>query len=178
MGIETIAAISLGTAVVGAGVGAYGASQAGKASKNAFTYQAQVAKNNADIAKANANYQRASGETEAAITGVKQREQMGATKSQQSASGLDVNSGSPLAVRESQSEINSFDQMMIRSNAQRTAYGSDVEATNQLNQRTIDIMAGDQAKRAGNIGSLTSVIGGASSVSDKWLKFSQAGVFG
>lgn len=175
MGIETLAAISLGTAVAGAGVGAYGAYESGKAKKNSYTYQAQVAKNNADIATANANYIRASGETEAAITGIKQRQQAGATLAQQSASGLDVNSGSPLAVRQGQAEIASFDQMMIRSNTQRAAYGQDVEATNQLNQRTIDIMAGDEASRAGGLNALTSVIGGASSVSDKWLKFSQAG---
>lgn len=181
MGVETIGAMAVGSMVagaVGSGVSAYGAYEQGKAQKYSYQYQAAVAKNNQDIAKANASYIRASGETEATIKGVAQRQQMGQIVAKEAASGLDINSGTPERVRESQASVNSFDQMMIRSNAERAAYGSEIEAANQANQRTIDITAGDEASRAGALNAFTSLVGGASSVSDKWLKFSQAGAFG
>lgn len=177
MGIETLAAISIGTAVAGAGIGAYGAYQSGQSSKASYTYQAQVAKNNIEIAKRNADYARAAGESEAQIVGMKSRQQLGQTKASQASKGLDVNSGSNLAVRESMADVDSFEQMMIRSNAARSAYSSEVEAINQENQRNVDIMAGKQASKAGTINTFSSLVGGASSVSDKWLKFSTAGVW-
>lgn len=178
MGIETLAAISIGGAVAGGGIGLLGSLFSGGAQKNAYNYQAQVAANNKVIADRNAQYAVASGETEAQISGMKTRAQIGGITAAQGASGLDVNSGSGVAVRESEAEIGSFNQMMIRANARKQAYGYEVEGMNQQAQERMSRQAGKNAMTAGIIGGASSVVGAASSVSDKWLKFGTAGVPG
>lgn len=178
MGIETLAAISIGAGIAGAVTGAVGSNYAGQAKSNAATYQMQVAQNNKIIADRNAQYALATGETEAQIMGMKTRAQIGQTRATQAAHGLDVNSGSNLAVRESEASIGSFNEMMIRSNAKKTAYGFEVEGVNQLNQAAISKMAAENAETEGYIGAASSLLGGASSVSDKWMKFGQQGVPG
>lgn len=174
----TLAVITLATTAAAAGTSAYGAHQAGQAGKAAYTYQAQVAKNNKVIADRNAEYALATGETEAQMKGMKTAQDLGNAKTIQAASGLDVNSGSPLEVREQIASMGSFDEMMIRSNAQRKSYAAKVEGTNQQAQADISTMAGRQAETAGTIGSFSSLLGGASSVSDKWMKFKAAGIEG
>jgi len=177
MGIETLAAISIAAGVAGAGIGAYGAYAKGKAGSETYTYQAAVAQNNQAIAKRNAQYQLAAGESEAEIAGIKERQQMGATKAGQSARGLDVNTGSNADIQEGEAKIASFEQMMIRHNAARKAYGAELEGYQQGVQSTLDLKAAKQARTAGDIDIASSLVGGASSVSDKWFKFSQAGAF-
>lgn len=176
MGIETLAIAGLVAGAAGAGVSALGAQQSGQASKAAYTYQAQVAQNNKIIADRNAQYALQTGETEAQIMGMKTGQNLGTAKTVQAASGLDVNSGSALEAREQIASMGSFDEMMIRSNAQRKSYAAKVEGTNQQAQADISMMAGRQAETAGNTGAFSSLLGGASSVSDKWMKFKAAGV--
>lgn len=176
MGIETLAIAGLVAGAAGAGVSAYGAQQGGQASKAAYTYQAQVAQNNKVIADRNAQYALQTGEVEAQMQGMKTGQNLGTAKTVQAASGLDVNSGSPLEVREQIASMGSFDEMMIRSNAQRKSYGAKVEGMNQQAQADISMMAGRQAEKAGDINAFSSLLGGASSVSDKWMKYKAAGV--
>lgn len=178
MGIETLAAISIGSAVIGGGISAFGSLSGGAAEKSAYTYRAQVAENNRQISERNAQYAIASGETEAVMQGLKARAQMGDIKAKQAASSLDVNAGSPADVRESQEGINSFNEMMIRSNASKQSYGFKVEAMNQEAQKGIYKMAGDRAETAGEIGAAGSIVGAAGSVADKWYKFGTAGISG
>lgn len=172
----TLAIASIGAGVIGGGIAAYGAYQKGKSEKAAYTYQAQVAQNNKTIADRNASYALARGETEAQIAGMKTRAQIGQTTAVQAASGLDVNSGSALDVRKSESEIGSFNEMVIRSDAAKQAYGYEVEGVNQQAQADVSTAAGKQASTAGDISALSSIVGGASSVSDKWMKYKTAGV--
>lgn len=176
MGIETLAAVSIGTSLVGAGVSAYGNFQKGQSQQAAYNYQAQVAANNKIIADRNAQYALERGETEAQIAGMKAQQQMGKITAAQAASGLDINSGSPLAVREGQTKTDSFNEMVIRSDAAKQAYGYEVEGINQQAQQQMSISAGKQAATAGDISAFSSIVGGASSVSDKWMKFKTAGV--
>lgn len=176
MGIETLAIASIAATVIGGGMSAVGAAQGGAASKASYTYQSQVAANNKIIADRNAEYAIAAGETEAQMMGMKTKAQIGQTLATQGAKGLDVNSGSPLAVRESEAEIGSFNEMMIRHNAGRQAYGAKIEGMNAENQGRVATAAGNQASRAGQIGALSSIVGSAASVSSKWLGYSRAGV--
>lgn len=178
MGIETLAIASIAATVVGGGISAVGAAQAGAAGKASYTYQSQVAANNKIIADRNAEYAIAAGETEAQTMGMKTKAQIGQTLATQGAKGLNVNSGSNLAVRESEASIGSFNEMMIRHNAQRQAYGAKVEGMNQENQAKTSMMAGQQASKAGQIGALSSIVGSAASVSNKWLGYSRTGVVG
>jgi len=166
-------------------------------------YLAAVSKMNQQIALQNANYERDKGEVEASAQGMQDRYARGATLASQAASGIDVNSGSSTAVRESMVELSQYNQALIRANAAKVAYGYDVEATQHEAQAAIHTMtaaldtaqaqnattaagitraalpleqqAYNLAGTAGTINMLGSIASTAGSVATKW---SQAGFSG
>src|SRR5882762_4756549 len=137
----TIAAgISIGSTVAGSIFGAFGAEEGGAAAAKADQYKAAIAQMNAKIAKQNADYTRSVGEVQAQQSGMKTRAQVGQTVATQGASGFDVNKGSNVAVRQSETEIGQYEQTVIRSNAAKKAYGYEVEAANDTAQSQLDTM--------------------------------------
>lgn len=172
-----LAALSIGASALGAGTSAFGALQSGNANSKMYQYQAGVAKMNENIARSDADYTRAVGETEAQASGMKTRFTLGKIIAQQSGSGLDVNSGSNRDVQESEQAIGSHDESVIRSNAAKRAYGYEVEAANTSAQGEIYKASASQSKTAGAISAASSILGGVSSVSGKWLQAKQVGIF-
>lgn len=167
----------MGLGAAGSILGAFGQQQAGQAQASMYTYQAGVAQMNKTIADQNAAYALASGEVQAQQEGMKTRAEIGQTKATQGASGVDVNRGSSVDVRASEAEIGAENQALTRSNAARVAYGYQVEGAQATAQSNIDLMAASRSKTAGTIGAFTSLLGGASSVSSKWMQGNQAGIF-
>lgn len=174
----TLTAIGMGTSLAGGLVQAKGASDTGAAQQQMFNYRAGVARINSEIDKQNADWTRSQGEIQATQYGIKARQQAGAIRTAQSGSNIDVNSGSNLRTQQSQHTLAGMDLNQIRTNAAKTAYDYDVKSTMDLNQANLDTMAGTNAKRAGDINAMSSIIGTAGSVSSKWLQASQMGVFG
>jgi hypothetical protein len=169
----------------GAATQSQGAQQSALAQAGMYNYQAGVAKVNAQIARQNADYETNVGEVQAQQSGMKTRAQLGEIKAGQGASGLDVNSGSAVAVRESAQELGTYDASVIRSNAAKRAYGYEVEATQNESQAALFGMsaanatsAAGIAKETGGINVATSLLTGASSVSSKWMQAGQSGMFG
>ena len=162
---------------IGAGISAYGKYEAGQAQAATASYQAQVAANNAAIAKENATLEMNAGEVAATNQGMKTRAMVGAEKAGQGAGGIDVNTGSTVAVRSGTEELGLLDAMTIRSNAARKAYGYQVAATSDTAQSQLDTMEASQAKQAGDIGALGTLLSSASSVGGKFagLKMSTGG---
>lgn len=173
-----LAGIGLASTAIGAGVSAVGASYTGQAKSNMYNYQAGVADLNKKIASQNADYSREVGEVKAQDSGLRTEFQVGKMKAAQGATGLDVNSGSALATRQSQTLIGQHDQGTIRSNAARQAYGFDIEAIKYGAEGDMLRTAGKNAIEAGNLGAVSSILGGASSVASKWLQGTSAGVWG
>lgn len=173
-----LAGIGLASTAIGAGVSAVGSSYAGQAKSNMYNYQAGVADLNKKIASQNADYSREVGEVKAQDSGLRTEFQVGKMKAAQGGSGLDVNSGSALATRQSQTLIGQHDQGTIRSNAARQAYGFDIEAIKYGAEGDMLRTAGKNAIEAGNLGAVSSILGGASSVASKWLQGTSAGVWG
>lgn len=172
MGIETaLLGVSLVTTAIGAGVSAMGAQQQAEASAASNRYQAQVAANNALIAEQNARYAREAGQSQAYQNQYKIRQAVGAQKAQQGASGIDVNSGSPLDVRVSTAELGELDTLTILNNAEREAYGYESQSVNFKAESGLRLMEADNDRAAGRLGVAKSLIGGAQSVSDKWLSY-------
>lgn len=169
--------VGVAGSLAGSIFGAFGAEEGGKAAAQADQYKAAIAQMNAKIALQNADYARSVGEVQAQQSGMKTRAQVGATVAAQGASGFDVNKGSNVAVRQSETEIGQYEQSVIRSNAAKKAYGYEVEAANDTAQGQLDTMAAAQDTKAGDIGAISSLLGGASSVSSKWLQGKQIGVF-
>lgn len=171
-------AIGIGATIAGGIVSAEGAKTTAQATQNSFNYQAGVAQLNSQIDLQNADYARDQGETKAMQYGMKAGQQQAAIKNAQAASGLDVNSGSALAVQQSQKQITGIDTAQIRSNAAKVAYDYDVKSTMDLNQATLDVMGGQNAIIAGNIQAESSILGSVGSVASKWSAGSSAGLFG
>lgn len=172
---------------------------------NVADYQAGVAKVNQDIALQNASYSRDVGETDASISGMQTRSQVSQAKATQGASGLDVNVGSAVNVRESMVEIGEYNQSIIRANAAKQAYGYEVEAMQDESQSDLYTYgaANDRAQaantmqaaglaeeaipleeqayqvagQAGDISSMASLVSAGGSVAAKWGQASQSGVF-
>lgn len=170
-------AVGLGATLAGGALSAFGALKEGEANQQMYNYKAQVAKINADIDRQNAAWARTKGEKEAVQYGMKAAQQKGQIIAAQGASGLDVNSGSNRDVQVSQDKIKDMDLATIRENAAKVAYDYDTKATMDENQATLDIMSGKNAKSAGEIKALGSILGTASTVSSKWQQGSSIGLW-
>lgn len=174
----TMATIGIASTAAGGGVSAFGSIMGGNANAAMYQYQAGIAQMNKKIADQNAAYETALGETQAQQSGMKTRAVIGATRAQQGASGLDVNTGSNVSVRASEAELGAEDQAMIRSNAAFRAYGDEVQAANFTAQSQVDTMAASYSQTAGEIGAFSSILGAGGSVSSKWMQASQLGIAG
>lgn len=165
--------VTIGMALSAGGslINAYGKASSGESTASMYQYQAGVAQMNKKIALQNADYARVTGEVEAQGSGMKTRALVGEIKAHQGASNIDVNSGSGVAVRDSQLEVGYQNQSIIRSNAARKAYGYEVEAAQAESQSQIYTMAARGSKTGGYIGAISSLIGGAGSVADKWYQY-------
>jgi hypothetical protein len=174
----TMAVISMGATAAGAGVGAFGSIMGGQAQAGMYQYQAGLARMNAQIQRQNAIYATQKGEAEAMQSGMKTRQQIGATLTRQAASGLDVNAGSGVAVRRSEQEIGMYDQAALRSRAAIAAYGARAQGLMDESQAVLDQFAAKNAQAAGYIGAGSSILSGIGSVSNKWLQGRQMGLWG
>lgn len=173
-----IGAIGLGTSLAGGALSAFGAVSGGEANAKAYNYRAGMSRVNAAINMQNSDYALAAGETKARQYGMAAAQNMGKIKAGQAASGIDITSGTPKEVQESQQLITKIDNAQIRENAGRTAYGHRVQANNDLLQAGLDDMSASNSRRAGRISAIGSIIGTASSVSSKWLQGKQVGLWG
>jgi hypothetical protein len=173
-----IGEVGMGTTLLGGLTSALGSFIGGQSQQEMYNYQAGVAKLNAQIAQQNSAYATQVGELQATNAGLQGAQRLGQIKAAQSASGLDVNTGSPAAVRVSQKQVTGFDVAAIRSNAAKTAYNYEVSAVSDVAQANIDTLAGENARTSGMISADASLIGAASSVSSQWLRGQQLGMWG
>lgn len=161
-------------ASAGGGVlSAFGSLMSGDANASAYRYKSGLALMNQRINKQNASWASEAGETNAMESGLKSRQDIAGTKVHQAGSGFDVNSGTASEVRDTQGKTAEFDENMIRYDASKTAYGYEAKASADEAESHMMNAAADNASKAGKIGAFTSILGGASSVSSKWLQGSQ-----
>ncbi len=163
--------IGLVAGVAGAGVQAYGQYQGMEAQSANAAYQAQVAANNAKIALQNQGMDIASGEVTAGNQGLKTRAMLGTQKAQQSASGVDVNSGSSVAVRQGSAELGMLDALTIRSNAAKKGYADLVQATGFQAESQLQTQESQQAADAAPIAATGSLLSGLSGVGGNYGKY-------
>ncbi len=171
--IGTMAVVGAAASAVGGGVTAYGQAQSGAAGSAMYKYKAGVAARNAVINRQNSDYALEVGETQSVRSGLTTGFNIGKQKVVQAANGFDVNSGSNAAVRDSTRDIGVTDQTTIRTNAGRKALGFRQRAADLDAEGGADIMAGDNAIKAGEIAATGTLIGTAGSVASKWTQASQ-----
>ena len=161
--LSTIA--STASSVVG-GIGAY---QQG-------AYQSAVAKNNAIIAGNNANAASQAGTQQEELSRLRSGQQTAATIAGEAASGIDVGSATPQALKSANELAGDLDAQTIRYNTARSVYGYRLEQS----QYTAEAANAKQAGFNGLIGGLfkgaNSFFSGASSLADKWSQMQTAGV--
>jgi hypothetical protein len=168
--------VAIAATVLAAGVSAYGAVQSGQASSAAASYQSQVAANNAIIANQNAQYATAAGAAQASQEQLKTAATIGAIRTNQAASGLDVNAGSNLDVQSSAKELGELNTLTIQNAAARQAYGYQTQSMSDVASGQLLSAQASQDTTAGLIGGASSVLGGASSASSEYQNYLRTGV--
>jgi hypothetical protein len=139
-------------------------------------YQAAVAANNAKIAAANAQAATASGSFEESAEKEKTGQVVGEQAAAYGAHNIDVNVGSPVAVKQSTQTVGALDAAMIHYNAAKAAFGFNVEAGAERAQSQLAQLAGLNALTTGITKSASTLLGGAASVSGRYAQWQlQAG---
>lgn len=169
------ASLALAAVIGSAVVGGAGAIQQGQAAKSAADYNAQVAQNNAKIATQNATWAAQEGEANAGEQGAKTKATVAATLASEGASGVDVNSGSFQNVRSSETELGMLDALTIRSNAARTAYGYETQATGDIAQSQLDKAQGQNSELSSYVNAGSTVLGGVGNAASKYTDFLNQG---
>ena len=177
MGIETLAVASLAASAGSGLIGAMGASNKADAESAAYAYKSGVAKNNAIIAERNADQAVAAGGQAAQVQGLKTKNLVGQQIVTQAANGLEVGSGTNAKLVQSAEDLGHLDTLTILHNAAKQAAGYKAQAGNFTAEAQLDTAASENAKTAGGYAVATSLLGGASSFSDKWAGYSSKGVF-
>jgi hypothetical protein len=173
-----LAVASLVMSGVGALVQMNAARQQADAQSRADQYQAAVAQQNQQIANQYAAMETARGEQLAQQKQTETAQRVGAVTATAGANGLDTGSGSALRLTNDTYAMGDLDARTIRYNAQKAAYGYQVQGTSYGNQANLDMMAANDASNAGNLGAFSAIINGGASVSDKWLRYKQVGALG
>jgi hypothetical protein len=155
---------SMVTSLAGAGMSAY-------AQMQSADYNAQVAKNNQITANQNASIALQQGQQQEEAQRIKTGSMVAAIGSQEAASGVNPNEGSALNVKASLAETEELDAQTIRYNANMQARNLTYQGAMYGSQAQLD-----QAQ--GGWGVASSILGGASSVSGKWLQYQTSGIPG
>lgn len=155
-------------------LGTIGAVASGVGTLASGLFAAQVAKNNAKIAMQNAKYARQAGQVQAQQKSLEGAEKLGAIRTAQAASGIDVNTGSAKDVQAGQRAISKLDTETVLQNAELEAYGYTTQASNfetQAEQDTVGGVLGGLGSTLSNVASVkwgSGGVSGAAMSSDPW----------
>lgn len=172
LGVTGMAATGLGAITSAIGSIYQGSAQAAQ-----YNYQSGVAQINSTLAKQNANYAVMEGGAAAQRVGIQTAQEVGAERAGQGFGNINVNTGSARAVQTSQREVGQLGEATAQYNAAQRAYGFNVKAAQDVAQAGALQLAASTSTTAGDIGAVSSVLGGVGSVSGQWLKGQQQGIF-
>lgn len=173
---SSMASAGLGGNLLSGAVSAFGSIMSGNANANAYNYKAGIALLNAQIDKQNAAWVSNAGGIKASQEGLKDAQEKGQTIANQGASNIAVGSGSHAIVSSTQTDVAKFNQGIIRADAAHTAYGYETKAAMDTAEAALDRSAANDARNAGYIGALSSIIGTSSSVASKWSQGNTIGI--
>ena len=163
-----VAALAPYAAIAAAAVTAAGTYISAESQASQARYQAGVARNNQQIADYNAQVAAQKGQEEESAKRAQATQLIAAERAAAGASGIEANSGSPLKVQSDTARLGDIDAMTIRSNAAREVYGYKVAGLSYGGQAAADESAASQAELGGYLGAFGSIIGGGSTVAQKW----------
>jgi hypothetical protein len=172
-----MAVAALALTAVGAVSSAVGAYEQGQAASSAANYQAQVARNNQVIADQNASFALQQGQQQVAAKQQQTAQTISDQRAITAASGIDPNRGSSVRIQGDTAALGSLDAATISNNAARTAWGYQTQGADFGAQASLLSSQASSASAGGELGAFSSIIGGSSSVANKWLTYNQQGVF-
>lgn len=178
MCLPALPLIAAAASVGGTVMSFVGAQQQASGQAAAANYQAQVATNNATIANQNAQAATQAGETEEQNQRQKTAQNIGQQRAVMAANGIDTTSGTSLDVLSDTAKVGELDALTIRSNTARQAYNYQVQGMSDTSQSSLDKATAANDITAGNIAGTSSLLSGATSLSDKFLGWQKAGILG
>ena len=117
----------------------------GAATANAANYNAQVARRRRHHRQPVCDFAEEAGNAQASIVGMKSAAASGRIKAGQAANGVDVNSGSAVAVQSGQRKAGLLDAETVANNAELQAYGYRSQATGYTAQAGLETLQAEQA---------------------------------
>ena len=180
---------TIGVAAAGIGLQAYGSYKGGQAAEAAGVAKAKAAESSAQLADFNASVAELQasdavdrGELEANRYRTQIRGAIGTTRTMQAAGNIDVGYGSTVDVQADEAYLGTLDEMTIRANAVREAFGYHVQSINFREQARIaretgeaDLAAGRASATAGTIAAIGTIATGAGSLMAKRYGFGDKG---
>lgn len=140
--------------------------------------QQSIADSNAKIANLQADEVVSDANVTASRTAARARQVSGTVKANQGGSGVDVNSGSPLATRLGIDSASEIDEMTIRNNAARKAWGIKTQAMEDTYQGKVASMTAkneaEQTLLSGGINAVSGPLGIYANYS-KWSRSARGG---
>ncbi len=127
-------------------------------------YEKSAFDENARIAGLQATDATARGDVEAGRVHLDTTQRMGATKAALASQGVDVGSGSALDVQASEAGLGALDEMMVRNNAAREAWGYSTEAINFRKQGELAELGGKNTAKAYKAQSVSTLLTGAANL--------------
>lgn len=143
--------------ILGSAVSAFGAIAQANAQAKAAEFNQKVAENQAKFALE-------AGQVEEQNKRMETNALIGQQRAIQSASGVDINVGSPIDVRVSSQILGELDALTIRTNAQ-------AKAAALRDQATLYGMEADASQLAGWINATSSILSGVSGFASKWNQY-------
>jgi hypothetical protein len=171
MGIETMMAIGTVASIGGTIAGGIGGQKSLQSQSDEAAYRAQVAANNKIIAEQNARYAVQAGRTNAQAQDFQTRAALGQATAAQGASGIDVASGSPVDVRSSIQQLGRLKTLDEIQKADLEAYGYKQKASDFGAEAGLQQFKAQSAQAAKGPAAFGTLLGGASALGDKWLRF-------
>ena len=172
---NTMLAVGAIAAVTSTVLGTVSSVQQGKQQQAMYNYQAKVAEENAKIANKNAATERQTGIEEARLQRMKTLQAVGSQQAAMAANGMDVTQGTSLDIIEDTAAMGELDALQIQTNYERKAQSYEAQANNFNNQASMDVIAGKNAYKAGQIKAVQTGLNGVSKtvgVASKWVGFS------
>jgi hypothetical protein len=157
----------------GAAVQTMGAYSSAKASKNAYSMQAQIAAQNAQIANQQASQAIINGQTAEQNVRLQGAQVMGAQRASMAANGVDLGQGSANEALTTTKYMTERDALTTKDNALRQAWGYQVQAVNYTNEGRMDSYASDSISPG--MAAFSSLLSGASALSKQYYASKKAG---
>ena len=164
-----------GPVAIGAAMVAMSAMQAYSQNKQA-KYQSAVANQNADLAEAQADDSINRGNAQAAQVRNRNRQAAGTQAATMGATGADMSTGNALDIFGDTAQYGELDALTTVNNAQREAYGYQVQATNARAQASAAESAGRNAVTMTLLTAPLKAYGAYQMAGGTWSPFSKGGV--